>query len=272
MAVHLIESPHNPTLKKLSLRLKKGDPELFFLEGQRSVAEALKSPHFKLHSLWMTPEFYAKTPPETAAPMYLLPLTLMKKLSDTPAPQGILAVVYRQFHDISPETALENVLAKAQGRGEAPLLLLLESLQDPGNVGALIRSADAMGASAVILCGGSSDPYAPKASRASMGSILHLPLIPLPDPLSAARLLKSRGVQLLAGHLKGAKPCYEADLTKPCALMVGNEGSGLSPALSAEADQLVLIPMQGEAESLNAAMAGSILLYEARRQRLQARP
>jgi len=152
-----------------------------------------------------------------------------------------------------------------------PLLLIAAGLQDPGNLGTLIRSAEAFGATAVLTTSGTVSEWNQKALRASAGSVFRIPVVSVtPAEISA---LKSRGLRLLAAVADSdtsnpkAVPIAEADLTQPCALMIGNEGSGLTTELLQISDTSATIPMPGRIESLNAAIAGSLLLYEASRQR-----
>ncbi|MDR2649990.1 MAG: RNA methyltransferase [Clostridiales bacterium] len=179
-----------------------------------------------------------------------------KKLSDTVTPQGIMAICGKRTYTLD-SLPTENCL-----------LLLCEAVSDPGNAGALIRTADAAGAAGVILTIGCADLYCPKVIRASAGSLFHLPCVVGADAAATASLLKSRGVLLAAARLNGDILPYDTDLRRACCIMIGNEARGLSPGISALADIVIKIPMLGGAESLNAAAAGSVLLYEAVRQRL----
>ncbi len=142
------------------------------------------------------------------------------------------------------------------------LLLIVDRVQDPGNLGTMIRTADAAGAAAVALTPGTVDPLNPKAARATMGALFHLPVAEMhPDRLRAA--LSAHRVRLLAADTGGTVTARDAEYTRPLAVAVGNEGEGLAPAWLAAADQVVRIPIAGRAESLNAAVAAAILLYEA---------
>ncbi len=147
------------------------------------------------------------------------------------------------------------------------LLLVVANLQDPGNLGTLIRSAEAFGAAAVVLTAGTVDPWNGKALRASAGSTFRVPLLSWTEDLQA--VLRSAGVRLLAAVPLGqnAVPASQARLTEGCAIVVGNEGSGIPKEFLALCDAQITLPMVGETESLNAAVAGSVLLYEAARQR-----
>jgi TrmH family RNA methyltransferase len=178
--------------------------------------------------------------------------SLMRKLSDTETPQGVLCVVE------APRWTAEEVL-----RGPGPTVVL-DRLQDPGNLGTIVRSAEAAGASGVLLTPGCVDPGNPKALRASAGSLLRLPTAAASDVVSAIR---GSGRSLIATTGRGGKPYDAVDLVSPLALIIGQEGSGVSDALSAAADLRVTIPLGGRVESLNAAAAATVILFEAARQR-----
>ena len=151
-----------------------------------------------------------------------------------------------------------------------PLYLVLDGLQDPGNVGTLIRTAEAVGATEVLMSRNTADPYSPKVVRSTMGTIFRVSVRITEDLPSAIEELKKKGVVIFGTHLSGTD-FYEADLTGPAAFLIGNEGNGLSEAVAATADRLLKIPMEGKVESLNAAVSGSVVAYEAYRQRVRGR-
>ena len=179
-------------------------------------------------------------------------------LSDTKTPQGILAVVKQQEYE------LPDLIKKET----APLILILENLQDPGNLGTILRTAEAAGAAGIILSSGCADIYSPKVTRSTMGSIFRVPFLYTDSLKETILSLKRQGVRILAAHLKGSVSLYEASLTGAAALMIGNESRGLTEEIAALSDCAVRIPMSGSVESLNAAVAASILMFEARRQRM----
>ena len=177
---------------------------------------------------------------------------VLRKLSDTETPQGMLAVVSM------PVCQSES--------GSAPLYLVLDGLQDPGNVGTLIRTAEAVGIEAVLLSRNSADPFSPKVVRSTMGTIFRVPIRICEDLPQAIRELQKDGVVVYGTHLSGEE-FYATDLTGPVAFLIGNEGNGLTAEVAATADRLLRIPMEGQVESLNAAVSGSVVAYEAYRQR-----
>jgi TrmH family RNA methyltransferase len=188
---------------------------------------------------------------------------VMDALSPTAHPSGVVAVAGR------PRRTLEDVLAASQGA--APLIVVAVDVQDPGNVGAIARVAEAAGATGFVAAGQSADPFGWKALRGSMGSGLRLPTAHEPDAAAVIDALKAHRLQILAAALSGAVPFDAADWRGPTACVVGSEGAGLPDTILARADRSIRIPMAAPVESLNVAVSAGLLLYEARRQRA-ARP
>ena len=152
-------------------------------------------------------------------------------------------------------------------RRATPLVVIACDVQDPGNLGAIIRVAEAGGASGVVAVGASADPFGWKALRGSMGSALRLPVRRLADPAAAAADARRRGCRLLAAVPRGGRSIFDVDLRQPTAILIGGEGPGLPQALIDDADERITIPMQTPVESLNAATTAALVVYEARRQR-----
>lgn len=174
-------------------------------------------------------------------------------ISQVESPQGILASV------ALPAAALEPVL------GAADLLLVVaDRIQDPGNLGTIVRVADAVGASAVAVTRGGADPHNPKAVRASMGSLFHLPVVEAEGPALAAEL-RRRGIRILVADQRGTLAYTAASYAAPLAIVLGSEAAGTDPLWRQAAEATVRIPLVGRAESLNVAIAAALLLYEARR-------
>lgn len=178
------------------------------------------------------------------------------QMSDTQTPQGILCLVN------IPQYSLSGVLA-----GENPLILVLEDLQDPGNVGTILRTGEGAGVTGVILSRNTADLFNPKTIRSTMGSVYRMPFFCAEDMDAVMDELGARGIRTCAAHLRGEREYTEEDYRVPSAFLIGNEGNGLSDSLSNRADRLVRIPMEGRVESLNAAIASAVLMYEANRQR-----
>lgn len=188
------------------------------------------------------------------APVQLVTERAAKALSDTVTPVGLVAVCRL------PEITLDEVLAAAPRLVAVPV-----QISEPGNAGTLIRTADAMGADAVVLAGNSVDPYNSKCLRASAGSIFSLPVISAPDEAAVVAQLQAAGLQVLATTIDGEASLDHVDLTPPTAWLFGPEAHGLPTELAAAADHRVHIPMPGQSESLNIASAASICLYESAR-------
>ena len=186
---------------------------------------------------------------------------LFDSITGTKAPQGIAAL-------ITPRSwTFDDLLVPG-----VALVVVLAGVQDPGNVGTILRSAEAFGATGAITATGSAFPFAPKVLRASSGSALRLPIVHGADPLTALKRLASRGLKIYAASSRRAdtrQPVLPqaADLRHPAAIVVGNESAGLSPEIEAAAHSSILIPLLSNVDSLNAAVAASVLLYETARQR-----
>jgi TrmH family RNA methyltransferase len=181
---------------------------------------------------------------------------LFRSLSDTETAQGVMALVR------PPEWELEQLFA-----GQ-PLVVVLDRVQDPGNAGAIVRAAEAFGATGMMFLKGTVSPYNPKAVRASAGSVFRVPLVAGIEAGAARASIEGHGLEVYAAAPSGAKDLGEASLTRGCAFVIGSEGRGVSSEWSAGATGL-RIPTSG-VESLNAATAAAILLYEARRQRTRS--
>lgn len=272
MKIKQITSAQNSTFKQALQYQNAREARkagVFLVEGIRGVDELLKEPGWQIESLWFSQErmqsdkayvqSVLKAVPEET-PVYAAAAPIFARLADTETPQGILAIVRRKVYDL--QAVLRN-------SGPVPLLVVLENLQDPGNVGTILRTADSAGAAAVLCTRKTADVYSSKVVRSAMGSLLHLPVCIIESVEQVAEALKEQGIQLLAAHLKGNCFHFEHNLKAPTAILIGNEGAGLTAETTALADALIKIPMLGKAESLNAAMAAGILLYEAVRQRMQ---
>ena len=246
-------------LQKTKARKKQG---LFVVEGRKLCREM---PASWQKAVYMTEDLYEKIPEEERAVYVergncqLVADHVFSHMSDTKTPQGILAV------GRWPAYTLEQIL-HPEGQ-ESPLVMVLEDLQDPGNVGTILRTAESAGVSGIILSRKSADFFNPKTVRSTMGSIYRMPFYHTDDLPGVVGRLKEDGFTVYAADLQGGQIYDEADHTGKTAFMIGNEGNGLSEELLQAADGAVYIPMAGQAESLNAAVAAGILMYEAARQR-----
>ncbi len=193
-------------------------------------------------------------------------------VSDTQSPQGILCVV-RQHHyelqDLLRGPQEQGNTNAQQGQSARPLVMILENIQDPGNLGTILRTAEGAGVTGILMSSGTVDLYNPKVIRSTMGSVYRMPCRYTNDLHADIEWLQQQGLQVFAAHLKGETSYDEQDCTGPTAFLIGNESKGLTDETAALADCYVRIPMLGQVESLNAAVASSILMYEAARQRRQ---
>jgi TrmH family RNA methyltransferase len=186
--------------------------------------------------------------------------SVLSALTPVRTPTGIVSLVRRR------QGGIAGVLS-----GARPLVVVAVDLQDPGNTGAMIRSAEAGGATGAICAGATADPWGWKAVRAAMGSAFRLPLHEDPDAARVCRDLRDNGIRIVATATRDGTPMHELDLRGPTALVLGSEGRGLDAEILQAADALITIPMQAPVESLNVAVAAGVLIYEARRQRSQLR-
>lgn len=186
---------------------------------------------------------------------------VFRKISDTQSPQGILAVL-RQ-----PEYSLQEILQRGKA-GDCPFLfVVLENLQDPGNLGTIMRTAEGAGITGVIMSASTVDIFNPKVIRSTMGSVYRVPFIYEDNLIDTVQMLRAHDVKVYAAHLQG-RDYYDAfSFREPTAFLIGNEGNGLTEELSREATAYLKIPMEGQLESLNASVAAALLMYEAHRQR-----
>lgn len=256
-----ITSASNPVIKEIkSLQDKKGRKSIgaFLLEGFRLVEDAIDS-GADIRYFVVSVSSFSKSltilDKKPQARVIELPDDLFSRVSETMSPQGILAVVSIPADDLKDRL------------DEFKRVMVLENIQDPGNLGTIIRTADICGFHAVLLSKDSVDPYNPKVVRSTMGSLFRLPVLLMEDIYETLKDLQLRGIRVIAAHPREAAPCWKEDLADQIALVIGNEGNGLSDRLLDLADKRVMIPMEGRAESLNASTAASILLYESMRQK-----
>ena len=265
----MITSTSNQQMKQVSALLKKAkerrEKKSFVVEGPKMVLEA---PAAQLRAVYVS-EFFEKNPENKAVLMELqkkcrqvkavfetVADSVFKSVSDTQTPQGIMAVVSM------PEYSMEQLL-----KGDKTHLLILESVQDPGNLGTMVRTGEGAGITGVIMNKTTVDLFNPKTIRSTMGSIYRVPYLITDNLPEVMKQLKHNEVLLYAAHLKGQHSYEEEDYTKACGFLIGNEGNGLSDEIADLADTYIKIPMEGQVESLNAAISATILMYEANRQR-----
>ena len=291
----MITSTSNQKVKEL-IRLKeksriREEEKLFLAEGPRMAEEI---PMEWIDCLYVSESYEKKCGEQTAAykkagvRTETLSDEVFARVSDTKTPQGVLAAVHMpeySFADIlgvkkaAAHTHVQRAFMQdpfeghfaardgAAGRARLPLVLVLDNLQDPGNMGTVFRSAEAAGASGILMSKDCVDVYNPKVIRSTMGAIFRLPFYRAEDLPGAVMELKDGGLRVYAAHLEGRRTYDGEDYRRGWAFLIGNEGNGLRQEVAECADCRIRIPMEGCTESLNAAVAASILLFEAARQR-----
>ncbi len=262
-----ITSGQNPMVREVrSLKNPKGRQEtgLFFVEGTRIFEEAVNS-DLEIEYVVISEKFSETPGYENALSLikdgckvYGVTDKLFDEMSDTETPQGILAVLRLRRPSV-------DEINDRNG-----LYIFLDEIRDPGNMGTIIRTADAAGFTGVIVSKGCTDVYNPKVLRSTMGSIFHIPVYfcGTDETADGLRHLRQIGIKILASHLEGSLSIFDTDLTKGTVIIIGSEAAGIGEASKNEADVLVSIPMEGRAESLNASVAAGIMMFEAVRQRV----
>lgn len=258
----MITSTSNPQVKYLLQLQKKSkarnEEGVFVVEGLRMFTEVPKE---RVEKVYASESFYNKKKHELKwdkFPLEILSDSVFKHVSDTQTPQGVLCIVKQEHYEI--ETLL-NI--------EQPHFIVLDNLQDPGNLGTIVRTAEGAGVDAVFMSKDCVDIYNPKTIRSTMGSIYRMPTIYIEDTVKLLELLKEKGIKSYAAHLDGKNSYDREDYREGTAILIGNEGNGLRDEVSEKADIWVRIPMEGQVESLNAAIAASVFMFEVARQRRQ---
>lgn len=260
----MITSTSNARVKRLvNLRKKRkarDEERVFLVEGIRMFREV---PVDKLREVYVSESFYKKEKEtiekvlaEGGVRAELVSDTVFSHISDTKTPQGILCVVQQMDH------MLEQML-----QGEQRHLLVLDNLQDPGNLGTIVRTAEGAGVNGIIMSADCVDIYNPKTIRSTMGSVYRMPFCYAEELPKAIEKIKQAGIHTYAAHLLGEHDYDQEDYRGSCAFFIGNEGNGLREEIAKAAQTYVKIPMSGQVESLNAAIAASVLMFEVRRQR-----
>ena len=266
MPVTEITSRQNPRLKQtVRLHERKGRSASgqFLVEGRLELARALEA-GLSCVETWQSPEYagydsaLAAQLAEAAAETFRAPKSVFAKLSRRESPDGLAAVF------AAPERTSDSLKL-----GPAPLIVVLEGVEKPGNLGAIIRSAEIAGADAVIVSGGA-DLYNPHVIRNSRGLVFTFPVIAM-EPESAQTWLTAHGIKHYATTPAATLPHWSADLAGPCAILMGSEAEGLSEFWLSKADACIQIPLQGSGDSLNVSVSAAVVLFEAVRQRQAGR-
>ncbi len=251
-----IRSKDNRIVKRceqLSMRKYRDQFGLYLIEGENLLAEAVKN-HARIETVLLREGCQKSLPPQVADRTFLVDARIFDKLAQTVTSQGILAIVVK-------EAARKEDFINLPGSN----FIVLDRLQDPGNIGTILRTADAAGYKLAILMKGTADVYAPKVVRAATGSLFRMPVVSMASAKELAEFTGAAGKKLTATCLDARRWYYDEDLTHDIALIIGNEGNGISRDLIESSDIQIKIPMQGNIESLNAAVAAGVLMYEAMR-------
>ena len=271
-------------IKKLSKSSKERNEQgLYIVEGIRMFREI---PNEDIHSVYVSESAVERFDSELIDAMgesyaeadnfFIVSDRLFGSISDTGTPQGILALVRMKKLCIDDVLCAEDINCNDKNVGKVDFakpddktidfILIIEKLQDPGNLGTIIRTSEGAGVTGIIISSDSVDIYNPKVVRSTMGSLFRMPIYVSDNLVKDIEAVKEKGIKVYGAHLKG-RNIYNKDFTSSCAFLIGNEGNGLSDEVSSTADELIKIPMKGKVESLNAATSTAIIAYEVLRQR-----
>lgn len=264
---YMITSYANKGVKDVMQLMQKAkarrERDLFVAEGVKMFLEA---PAERIEKVYLSESFVKQTPPACKEKLALLQDVcetvtgvIFERMSGTKTPQGILCLLKQYHYDLHALSAVPD-----------PLLILLEDIQDPGNLGTIFRAGEGAGVSGIVMSSGTVDIYNPKTIRSTMGSVYRMPFMYTPDMGKTIAELKRKKIAVYAAHLQGARVYDTCDYKKASAFLIGNEANGLRDETAKLADKAIKIPMAGQVESLNAAVASSVLLFEAARQRRQS--
>ncbi len=256
----MITSTGNAQVKELLQLQKKSkarnERNVFVVEGIKMFSEA---PRNRIEKVFISETLFNRKKQELnldGLKIEILSDKVFSHVSDTKTPQGILCIVRQK------KTKLEEIFAQNPAH-----LMILDNLQDPGNLGTIVRTAEGAGVSGIILSKDCVDIYNPKTIRSTMGSIYRMPFLYVEDLENTIDEVKKQGIKVYAAHLQGKNNYDEENYKTGCAFLIGNEGNGLRDEIAEKADIWVKIQMHGQVESLNAAIASSILMFEVCRQR-----
>lgn len=253
----IIESAQNKFVKQAAMLKTKKERDktgLFVLEGLRLVNEIPDD--WKVHYILIA-ESFKKEIHINDTKEYIISDNVFNKISDTVNPQGVLAVCEQKKYD------MKELLSKDEA-----LFVVLDEIADPGNLGTIIRTADAANVDGIFLSNGCVDLFNPKVIRSTMGSVFHLPVFYNLDLITLFQEFKNSNIKTFAAHLKANNSLYDLNFKQSAAVLVGNEANGISDSLLDSVDCMFKIPMSPKAESMNASVALSIAIYEAVRQRI----
>lgn len=259
----MITSTSNAQVKHVINLLNKAkyrrENQAFVVEGTKMVLEA---PDYMVEKIYVAESFMGSNKKQITDIQWDSPKievvsdNVFKQMSDTKTPQGILAVVKMK------DSSLSEIMGK-----ENAFVMVCEDIQDPGNLGTILRTGEGAGISGVIMSRNTVDIYNPKTIRSTMGSLYRVPFVYVDNLCEIISQMKSLEIKVYATHLNGNNSYAKGDYSGKCAFLIGNEGNGLKDETTNMADTLIKIPMEGNVESLNAAISSAIIMYEVNRQR-----
>ena len=258
MEENIITSAQNPKIKRLQLLQQKSSERrksgLFVVEGRRELQHCINA-GFEVDTVFVCRDLLEEGYGAPAKKVFEVSRDIYEKIAYRGSTEGIVAEV------IARQRTLDDL-----SLGESPLVVVLESVEKPGNLGAVLRSADAAGADAVIVCDPLTDLYNPNLIRSSIGAIFTVPCVACSSDECIA-FLKQRGISILTAQLQDSSLYYDIDMRRPTAIVMGTESTGLTNQWRQAADAHIRIPMLGRLDSLNVSVSAAILLFEAVRQR-----
>ncbi|HCW06079.1 MAG TPA: rRNA methyltransferase [Cytophagales bacterium] len=256
-----ITSTQNPKVKSLMALEKPRErrkQQLFIIEGKKEIELALEG-GYKIGNIFFCDEITSleEIPNQLKDEKLIIPVSkeVFDKIAVRESTGGVIAVAEQKPHLLSQMKLRKN-----------PLLLLLESVEKPGNLGAILRTADAAGVDGVIICDPQTDFYNPNVIRSSVGCVFTNQLAAVSSD-EALTWLKKNQIKIFCTSLQAAKPYHEIDFTQPCAIVMGTEATGLSEVWTKNSDANIIIPMQGKVDSMNVSNATAVVVFEALRQR-----
>lgn len=265
--IEVISSPHNHIIKfakTLQCKKSRDDSGCFAVEGTRLTEDAIQSGWEILFCIFTEESQRQKriknlleNLESRECRLVQVPSSIYDKITDTEQPQGIMVIMKKSLY------ALADIIDKQH----VPFLVILDQIQDPGNIGTIIRSADAAGCTGVLMVKGCADLFGGKTVRATMGALFHLPIIQGLSTQDIISFLQEKRILLFSTALNGAQTYYKTDLSGAVAFAFGNEGNGVSAELLTHSNNHLYIPIIGKAESLNVSASAAVILYETVRQR-----
>ncbi len=281
--MEIISSTKNEKIKNISALLKskkaRDEQGVFVIEGIRIFKDTLKTASEYVESIFISESIlgdniiqkdhislnstitalFSVSLPDTIS-VYVVKDSVLDSVSGTVTTQGVIALIKKPTHTLAD--LLSNNASSNKTEFQNKRLLVLENIQDPGNLGTMLRTAEAAGMTGIIMSGNCTDIFSPKVVRASMGSIFRMPFVYCDDFIKALNKIKEKGITIYAAYLHGGVPYKEIEFDSNYAILIGNEGNGLTDSAVNAANKRVFIPMSGEIESLNAAVAAAILMYK----------